>query len=77
MSDNTSTITTHMARMAMNRDDEVRAWVEQWLKSREREKYLASGESVETFDKHWLYVRPETMHEGALEAYKAYVAQLT
>ncbi len=76
MSDKTANITTHMARMAMNRDDEVRAWVEQWLKNQAREKYLASGESAETFDKHWLYVKPETMHEGALEAYKAYVEQL-
>ncbi len=77
MSDKTSNITTHMARMAMNHNDEIRSWVEQWLKNREREKYLASGESAETFDKHWLYVRPETMHESAVEGYKAYVAQLT
>ncbi len=77
MSDKTSNITTHMARMAMNRDDEVRAWVEQWLKNRERENYLTSGGNEEAFGKHWLYVKPETMHEGALEAYKAYVTQLT
>ena len=25
------------------------------------------------FDKHWLYVRPERMHEGAIEAVTAYV----
>ncbi len=75
MSDKTANITMHMARMAMNYNDEIRAWVEQWLKNREREKYLATGASAETFDKHWLYVKPETMHEGALEAYKAYVEQ--
>jgi len=26
----------------------------------------------EEFEKHWLYVRPERMHEGALEAVSAY-----
>ena len=26
----------------------------------------------EEFDKHWLYVRPERMHEGAIEAVAAY-----
>ena len=77
MSDKTSGITTHMARMAMNRDDEVRAWVEQWLKKQARENYLANSGNEEAFDKHWLYVKPETMHEGALEAYQAYVEQLT
>lgn len=24
------------------------------------------------FEKHWLYVRPERMHEGAVEALSAY-----
>jgi hypothetical protein len=67
----------HVARMAMNRDPGVRAWVEQWLKARERARYLATeGASEEAFDKHWLYVKPETMHEGALEAYEAYVAEV-
>lgn len=71
-----ATITMHMARTAMNRDPTVRAWVEQWLKSRERERYLAAAEgSEETFDKHWLYVKPETMHERAIEGYAAYLDQ--
>jgi hypothetical protein len=26
----------------------------------------------EEFDRHWLYVRPERMHEGAAEAVAAY-----
>ena len=26
----------------------------------------------EEFEKHWLYVRPERMHEGAVEAVVAY-----
>ncbi len=26
----------------------------------------------EEFEKHWLYIRPETMHAGAVEAVSAY-----
>jgi hypothetical protein len=60
----------HAARMALNRDPQVREWVEQWLKRKERK---VSGIMTDAeFDKHWLYVRPERMHEGALEAVVAY-----
>jgi hypothetical protein len=61
----------HMARTAMNQDPRVREWAEQFLKKRER-----SGRetmSDEEFDKHWRYVRPERMHEGAIEAVTAYM----
>jgi hypothetical protein len=76
MADSAAPVTMHMARMAMNRDPAVRAWVEEWLKSRERERYLSAAESnVDGFDKHWSYVKPETMHEFALEGYQAYLAQ--
>ncbi len=63
-------ISTHAARMALNRDPDVREWVEQWLKNRER----AAQDSLsdEEFEKHWKYVRPERMHEGAVEAVAAY-----
>ena len=63
-------INMHAARTALNNDPELRKWVEAWLKNKER--------SVETtmtdaeFDKHWLYVRPERMHEGAIEGVAAY-----
>jgi hypothetical protein len=60
----------HAARMALNRDPELRQWVEQWLKSKERS--VSTTMSDEEFEKHWLYVRPERMHEGALEAVSAY-----
>ena len=60
----------HAARMALNRDPQLREWVEQWLKSKER-KVTGSMTDAE-FDKHWLYVRPERMHEGAMEAVVAY-----
>jgi hypothetical protein len=61
----------HGARMALNRDPELREWAEQWLKSRERAAQPAMTEAE--FEKHWLYVRPERMHEGAIEAVAAYI----
>jgi hypothetical protein len=60
----------HAARMALNRDPELRQWVEQWLKSKERTANASMTD--DDFEKHWLYVRPERMHEGALEAVSAY-----
>ena len=60
----------HAARMALNRDPELRQWVEQWLKRKERT--LTGIMTDEEFEKHWLYVRPERMHEGALEGVSAY-----
>lgn len=63
-------ISTHAARMALNRDPEVRDWVEQWLKNRERAAQDSLSE--EEFEKHWKFVRPERMHEGAVEAVSAY-----
>jgi hypothetical protein len=65
------TITMHMARTAMNQDPRVREWAEQFLKNRER--LGRETMSDEEFDKHWRYVRPERMHEGAVEAVTAYV----
>jgi len=60
----------HAARTALNRDQELRQWVEQWLKSKERA--VSGTMSGEEFEKHWLYVRPERMHEGALDGVAAY-----
>jgi hypothetical protein len=60
----------HEARTALNRDFELRDWAEQWLKNKERAAQPAM--SADEFDKHWLYVRPERMHEGAIEAVAAY-----
>ena len=62
----------HTARTALNQDPELRQWVEGWLKSKERTVEVTMTD--EEFDKHWLYVRPERMHEGALEALSAYAA---
>lgn len=68
---NTS-VNTHSARMALNQDPAIRQWVEQWLKDKERA--VAVGMTDEEFEKHWLYVRPERMHEGAVEGVTAYRA---
>ena len=65
-----TSLNMHGARMALNRDSELRQWAEQWLKSKERT--VTANMSDEDFEKHWLYVRPERMHEGALEAVSAY-----
>jgi hypothetical protein len=60
----------HTARMALNQDSELRNWAEAWLKNKERA--LQPGLSDAEFEKHWLYVRPERMHEGAVDAVAAY-----
>lgn len=65
-------INMHSARTALNQDSELRKWVENWLKSKERA--IEAAMSDEEFEKHWLYVRPERMHEGAIEGVAAYRA---
>jgi hypothetical protein len=60
----------HAARTALNQDPELRKWVEGWLKAKERLR--ESTMTDEEFEKHWLYVRPERMHEGAIEGVAAY-----
>ncbi|HEV7474944.1 MAG TPA: hypothetical protein VGN90_12905 [Pyrinomonadaceae bacterium] len=63
-------INMHSARTALNQDSELRKWVESWLKNKERAKETAMTDAE--FEKHWLYVRPERMHEGAIEGVAAY-----
>ena len=63
-------VSMHTARMALNRDPELRQWAERWLK--EQERSLQPALSDAEFEKHWLYVRPERMHEGAADALCAY-----
>lgn len=65
-----SPLNMHAARTALNQDPQLRQWVEQWLKSKERTRSATMTD--EEFEKHWLYVRPERMHDGALEAVAAY-----
>lgn len=64
-------INMHAARTALNHDPELRKWVEGWLKDKERT--VAATMTDQEFEKHWLYVRPERMHEGAVEALSAYM----
>jgi hypothetical protein len=64
-------VTMHMARTAMNQDPRIREWAEQFLKNKERGDQQTMSE--EEFEKHWRYVRPERMHEGAIEAVTAYM----
>jgi hypothetical protein len=63
-------INMHGARMALNQNPEIRDWVEDWLKQKERA--AQPGMNEQEFEKHWLYVRPERMHEGAIEGVTAY-----
>ena len=70
----TTPLSMHAARMALNQDAELRQWAESWLKNRERAQHPEMPDAE--FDKHWLYVRPERMHEGAIEAVSAYVEHL-
>ncbi len=61
----------HGARTALNQDPELRQWVEAWLKNKERSTQPTMSD--EEFDKHWRYVKPERMHEGAIEGVTAYL----
>ena len=63
----------HAARMALNQNSELRKWAEAWLKNKERA--VESTMTDEEFAKHWLYVRPERMHDGAIDAVAAYREQ--
>jgi hypothetical protein len=60
----------HSARTALNQDPDLRRWVEEWLKNKERS--TVSDMTDEEFQKHWLNVRPERMHEGAIDGIVAY-----
>jgi len=62
----------HAARSALNQDSELRQWAESWLKDKERTANPSMTD--QEFEKHWMYVRPERMHEGAVEAVTAYAA---
>ena len=66
-------INMHAARTELNQNADLRDWAEAWLKGRERGANATMTD--EEFEKHWLYVRPERMHEGAMEAVVAYRQQ--
>jgi hypothetical protein len=63
----------HGARTALNRDMDMRAWCENYLKEKTR---AAKAEmSEEEFEHFWKYHKPEIMHEGAAEAAAAFREQ--
>ena len=66
-----STLSTHAARSALNRDPDLRDWAEQWLKDRDR--IGREDMSEEEFEKYWRYVKPERMHDGAVAAVTAFL----
>jgi hypothetical protein len=60
----------HGARTALNTNDEIRAWAENYLKEKTKGENPAMTD--EEFEKHWRYHKPEIMHAGAAEAMQAY-----
>jgi hypothetical protein len=60
----------HGARTALNKDMDVRAWAENYLKEKTRQENPQM--SLDEFEKHWKYHKPEIMHEGAAEAMAAW-----
>ena len=64
-------LSMHAARSAMNQDPDLRQWAETWLKNKERA--VQHEVADEEFEKHWRNVRPERIHEGAIEAVTAYL----
>ena len=60
----------HGARTALNRDPEIRAWAEAYLK--EKARGTNTQMSDDEFEKYWRYHKPELVHEGAAEAIEAY-----
>lgn len=68
-------VTMHAARTALNHDHDLRDWAEEWLKNKERQAEPSLSDAE--FEKHWLFVRPERMHEGAIEAVEAYRQRVT
>lgn len=60
----------HGARTALNRNEEIRQWAENYLKEKTRAEKPEMSE--EEFNKYWRYHRPEIVHEGAAEAIQAY-----
>ncbi|MBK9164597.1 MAG: hypothetical protein IPM21_11955 [Acidobacteria bacterium] len=60
----------HGARTALNRDPEIRAWAENYLKEKTRTEMPELSD--EDFEKHWKYHKPEIVHAGSAEAMMAY-----
>lgn len=60
----------HGARTALNKDMDIRAWAENFLKEKTRSENTQMTE--EEFEKYWKYHKPEIMHAGAALAMEAF-----
>jgi uncharacterized protein involved in tolerance to divalent cations len=60
----------HGARTALNTNDEIRAWAENYLKEKTRSEMTDLSE--DEFEKHWKYHKPEIIHARAAEAMAAF-----
>lgn len=60
----------HGARTALNKDQNIREWAENYLKEKTREENTQMTE--EEFEKYWKYHKPEIIHAGAAEAMAAW-----
>jgi hypothetical protein len=60
----------HGARAALNTNPEIRAWAEDFLKTKTRTENPEMND--EEFEKYWRYHKPEIVHAGAADAILAY-----
>ena len=60
----------HGARTALNNNQDIRDWCENFLKEKIRAEKLEMTD--EEFAKFWKYHKPEIMHAGAAEAMQAF-----
>lgn len=60
----------HGARTALNKDADIRAWAEEYLKNKTWNEHPEFSE--EEFEQYWKYHKPEIIHAGAAEAMQAY-----
>jgi hypothetical protein len=60
----------HGARTALNTNQDIREWAENFLKEKTRSEN--AGMSDEEFEKYWKYHKPEILHAGAAEAMAAW-----
>jgi hypothetical protein len=60
----------HGARTALNTNQDIRTWAEEYLKEKTRGEHDEMTD--EEFEKHWKYHKPEIIHAGAAEAMQAY-----
>lgn len=60
----------HGARTALNTNQDIRAWAEDYLKEKTRSEN--GSMSDEEFEKYWKYHKPEIIHAGATEAMAAW-----